>query len=514
MIKIKQKKLGVKSNFLWNIGNYSFSVASLFFIFPFLINNIGEADYGFFIFLGTINGLASVANFGFGDATQRYIAIYYSKNDLTSIKNILFTSLVIYTVIGLIVGGIMFGSASWISQLLREKNVDNETAIFLIRLSSATFILRFIFGIFSVTPQAFQRFDISAKIGIGETILRIFFYFFVVNYGFGLLGLVLVELCLAVLFIFVCYLVNCKIFNKLWFLGKFSKYLFKQLFGYSIYAALTQIVGLLWQYTDRILLGFYLGSAAIAYFSVPQQILFKVLGILGAGAAVLFPKFSVESIDFNAKEIFKRYMLLFSLLSIVVFSTMSLILPDFLTLWISPEFSGNSRGIAVILGLSCMIRGAFPVYENFFKGIGKPIYNLYIVIGSSLTILAIDVFMIPLMGLDGAGLAYLLSPWVGLLTIYLIYRLGFKESIKEPLFMFIIPLTIGYTVLFISQRIKGYLNFDESWGVLCLNGLVFSVLLISILRFYFFLLMKWRYHDLSVLKFADIIGLLNSKVKS
>ena len=504
------KYKSIKSNSIWNISNHLFSVVSLFFLFPFLIKNIGAASYGFFIFLSTINGIASVANFGFGEATLRYVALYYTKNEIPTIKNILSTSLLIYIVLGAFVGSMVYLLAPQISDLLKEKSIDSETAIYLIRVSVATFIVRFTFGIFAMVPQALQRFDISSKITIGETILRVALYVIVILKGYGLTGLVYSELLLALIYVVTNYFITSSIFKKIWFLGKFSKDLFKQIFSYSIYAALTQIVGLLWQYSDRILLGYFIGSAAIAYFSVPQQIIFKILGVIAAGSAVLFPKFSVDVISEDIKLIFKKYTLLFLMFSIIIFSTLSLIIPDFLTLWISPEFAEQAKDIAIILAMSCIIRGAFPIYQNLFKGIGKPKYNLYIITASSLTIVILDLILIPKLGLKGAGIAYLLSPLVGVVTIYFIYIKLFKESIRQPVLLLLVSLLIGYITLILGFYLKAYLNYQIAWLSMILTSVVFASLLVGLLILYLTRFSETYKEIVSVLQINQLLGILKS----
>ncbi len=479
---IKAKSL--KSNTLWNVSNHLFSVVSLFFIFPFLIENIGAASYGFFIFLGTINGIASVANFGFGEATLRYAALYYAKNEIPAVKNLLTTSLLTYVFLGGLVGFVVYMFAPQISDLLKEKSIDAETSIYLIRISVASFFVRFTFGIFAIVPQAVQRFDISSKMTIGETLLRIGLYVIVISRGCGLTGLVQCEFLLALIHVIANYIISSSIFKKMWFLGTFSGALFKEIFSFSIYSALSQIIGLLWQYADRLLLGYFIGSAAIAYFSVPQQIIFKILGVIAAGSAVLFPKFSVEKINQDIVLIFKKYTLFFLIISITVFSTISLVISDFLTLWISPEFAYEAKDIATILALSCMIRGAFPVYQNLFNGIGKPSYNLYIVIVSSSIIVILDLILIPMLGLKGAGIAYLLSPLVGVVTICFIHIRLFKESLRQPFLLLLVPLLVGYSISFLGFSLKGYLDFQIGWVSITLTAGIFALILGMLLIYY------------------------------
>jgi O-antigen/teichoic acid export membrane protein len=478
-------KKTLKANSIWNTSSHFFGVASLLFLFPFLITNIGAEKYGFFIFLSTINGIASVANFGFGEATLRFVALYYKKDDIPTIKKILTTSLFIYVIIGALLASIIYLLAPQISELLKEKSIDSQLAIYLIKVSITTFIIRFTFGIFAMVPQAIERFDISSKITIIETTLRVALYVLVIFKGYGLIGLVYCEFILALIYVVLNYIVSATIFKKVWFLGRFSKEIFKEMFSYSIYSGSSQIIGLLWQYSDRILLGYFIGTSAIAYFSVPQQIIFKILGLISAGAAVLFPKFSVEIINNDIKLIFKKFTLLLLSISIVSFAVLSLIMPEFLTLWISAEFAEEAKDIAIILAISCMIRGAAPVYMNLFKGIGKPVYNLYAIISSSLIIVILNFILIPIYGINGAGIAYLFSPLPMFLIFYLIYTRMFNESAKEAIVLFVVPLLLGYSLLTLGLMIKSRVELPINW-ISLFSQLILYTSIFSIMLFFYF----------------------------
>jgi len=462
---------GIKTNSLWNISNYGFSVVSLFFLFPFMIKHLGDSNYGFFIFLGTINGMASIANFGFGEASLRFVALYHNSNDKSSIKRIISTSFWTYILLGSVTTITIVLLAEPIVGLLKDLQFDLKQAIYLVRISAVTFLIRFIFGLFSTIPQAVQRFDVSSKIAIIETILRVVFYIVVLLTGHGLMGVVYAELLLAIIVSAINITISSKLLDTSDFFSKFTSGTLKEIFNYSIFSFLTQIVGLLWQYTDRILLGFFIGSAAIAYFSVPQQIIFKILGLVAAASVVLFPRFSLTKLDNRSKNLFKEFTLISLLFTIIVFSTLSLVVKDFIALWITPEFAAETKSIAVILSVSCMIRGAFPVYENLFKGIGKPVNNMYITIASSLIIVILDFLLIPRLGLNGAGLAYLISPIVGVFAIIYIWKRILKTSLDGPFKDYLMPLILSYALLAIFFFIKTRINIEPSW-----TNIIFQVL--------------------------------------
>lgn len=476
---------GIKTNSIWSITNYGFSILSLFFLFPFMVHRLGDSNYGFFIFLGTINGMANIANFGFSEASLRFIAFYHNRNDTASLKKVFSTSFWTNLVLGTVTAIVLILLAGLIFGLLKETEVDFSLGVRLITISAITFFIRFITGIFSIVPQSLQRFDISSKIAIAETILRVGLYVVVLLSGYGLIGIVFSEAILAIIISVVNYIYSSKLLGTFRLIGMPSVATFKEIFNYSIIAFITQMVGLLWQYTDRILLGYFIGSAAIAYFSVPQQIIFKILGLVAAASVVLFPRFSVDKLDETAKLLYKEFTLIGLIFTMIVFSTLSLIIKDFIALWISPAFAAETQSIAIILAMSCMIRGAFPVYESLFKGIGKPVFNMYIVIASSLIIVVLDFLLIPKLGLNGAGIAYLVSPLAGVSAIILIWRKILNESLLEPLKKYLIPLVLSFSLLGMSFLIKTRFEISQSWAHILFQALAFSITLSAVLMGYY-----------------------------
>lgn len=457
----------------------------MFFLFPFMIKHLGDSNYGFFIFLGTINGMASIANFGFGEASLRFIALYYNLNDKGSIKRIISTSFWTYIALGSVASATISFLAGPLTGLLNDIKIDSAEAVILIRLSAITFFIRFIFGLFGTIPQALQRFDISSKITITETILRVALYITVLLLSFGLKGIVFAELILAIIITGINILISSNLLDIKGFFNHPTRSTLKEIFNYSIFSFLTQMVGLLWQYSDRILLGYFIGSAAITYFSVPQQIIFKILGLVAAASVVLFPRFSMTNLDNVSKKLYKDFTLISLMATVIIFSTLSLVIKDFIFLWISPEFAGQTRNIAIILSISCMIRGAFPVYENLFKGIGRPEMNMYIVICSSLIIVTMDFLLIPHLGLSGAGIAYLLSPLAGVAAIIFIWKRIIISPLHEPFRNYLMPLIISVSMLGVAFVVKNKLNINTSWSSVILESFSFAVLQILVILGYF-----------------------------
>ena len=482
---MKKKVISAKLNSVWSVSSYMFSLIVLFFLFPYLIRNLGAQKYGFYIFLATINGIASVGNFGFAEATERYVALYFNENNLIALKRVLTISILLYLAIGVLIGIIIYLFSPQLANMIKDTGVSSADSIFLIRVSLLTFIIRFVFGIFESIPKSLQRFDISTKFLIIENIFRVSFTVFVISSGYGLSGLVFSELLLSILSVVANFLISVNLLGTIRLFGQFSREILNMMFDYSIYSAMSQLVGLIWQYSDKILLGYFVSSAAVAYFAAPQQMIFKILGLFAAGSAILFPKFSEKVITDDLRKICEKYFLLFISLSIIVFSTVAFVIEDFMKLWVNEQFAKQSKDIAILLAISCMVRGSFSIYENVFKGIGKPRFNFFIILISSSILLFLNAVLIPKFGLKGAGIAYLFSPLPGLFAMFYIYRNILMESYKKLIYDFFAPLIIGYAIIALAINFKDNLVYKTSWLYLITISGAYGLVITSVLLLLF-----------------------------
>jgi hypothetical protein len=68
---------GAAINAGWNAFSTIWSIAISFIIAPVLIRNMGTAQYGILLLVWSVTGILGVLQFGFGEATFRYVAYHY-----------------------------------------------------------------------------------------------------------------------------------------------------------------------------------------------------------------------------------------------------------------------------------------------------------------------------------------------------------------------------------------------------------------------------------------------------
>ena len=377
----------------------------VFFCTPLIIKNLGDTNYGIYVILGTIGGILSIASFGMGDATLKYVAEYVSTNNRHEIQKVFTSTFLIYALSGGIITLLLWLFPKIFIHILKIDQVDGALELF--RITALTFWIHLINGCFAAIPQAVQRYEFCTYVSISQNILQFVAVFIIVQAGYGMLGLIYATLLNACIIL----VLNAGIAKYLLPYMKFrwpGMQGFKKVLNYGAAVFGSQMIGLLWQHSDNIILTAFIGPHAVSYFSVPMQTVGKGFGLITSGSAVLFPRFSELSSNYDKnkekiKELYLKTTQIGLFSSIIMCVPLAVMLPDFLRLWISEDFAQKASLVATILAASYVIRGAFLPYDSLFKGLGQPKYIFVVTLASSLCILIFDLIAIPIWGIRGVG---------------------------------------------------------------------------------------------------------------
>ena len=479
------KKNSIFCNAAWNIGSLVCNLLLVFFCTPIIIRELGEASYGVYVILGSIGGILSIASLGMGEATLKYVSEYVTSGNHLEVRKVFTSTFLLYSTIGLGLSIVLFTIPSPFVKLLKIDQVENAT--FLFRITAVIFWVHLMNGSVSSIPAAVQRYEFASFVSFIQNLLQFILVILAIRLGYGLRGLMCVTLGNALLILPVNFTLGKYLIPYLGFSWP-GKAGFRKVFRYGLTIFASRLIGLLWQYSDHILLSSMIGPQAVGIFSVPRQTIGKGIDLINAGMAVLFPHFSSLSSDFakNKEEIISTYVMATQLglmASIALCVPLSIMLPDFLRLWISVKFSENASLIATILASCYVIRGASLAYDALFKGLGYPKYIFYYTLTSSLSIFLVDIISIPLWGINGIGLSYIISFSIDIVVILFV----FKRLLIIPMLVFwrdlVVPYAIAMIVLVFGLllRSKDFWPHAKWYSFLVISATLFVLNLIAVL---------------------------------
>lgn len=461
------------SNAIWNIIGRIVPLAITFFITPFLILNIGAGNYGLFMLIMSISGVMGVMSFGLGDATLRFVAHYHIRNDWEGVNRVVRSTLFLYIIIGLLIIVLVNLFAPTLLSLFSIPNESRSQAELLLRISAVCFAVTLINGVAVAIIQGVQRYDLQTKNVILAASFQALATIIVIKLSGGIIGLIFVVLSTNVFSLTISILLAKRILPQTRFTPAYSASGIKEITGYGFFSFLTHLFGLSFAYSDRLIIGSFVSSAAVGFLTVPQDLALRALSIVGQGGAVLFPKFSSTKDPARIGELYINATWVMLMLSIIIFAPLTVFMEDFLALWISPDFAQKCSKVGQLIAFSSMVRGAFVVYQELFKGVNKPQYVTAISFCVGITSLLLNLLLIPRYGLNGAGYSYLATTAWGFVAMFLTWKYLLKKESWRILFrIFVMPLAIGCSAILIGFKLQEFYP-PTSWPILIAEGVIF-----------------------------------------
>lgn len=477
----KSKPKSLTSNASWSTILTVWQAVITFVLTPLFVAKLGTSHYGLFVLLMTVSGFMGIMNLGLGDATLRYVAYYYGKNDLVGVNRVVGATFSVYVFAGVLAWALLFFGAKTITGWLSIAPDEFALTVTLLRLTSISVGLGLIFSAYSSICQALQRYDINARVQIAISLFNVIGTVVILINWPGIYELVVWSVITAVFTQALNVAVARKLIPRIRLWPSPGRQGLKEVFGYGIFSFITHILGLVWGQADRLILGSLVSPAAVAYLSVPQQLSMRGSMAVGSAGGALFPRFSVIVEKVERSRLFLDATWIFLCATIILFVPLAALFPDFLRLWINPEFSEKSAWIAQVVAFSCIVRGAFVPYDALFRGVGKPQFLTAVFFATGITSLVTNLFLIPRFGLSGAGYAYLATTLWGVVAIGFAWKRVLGETSLRPLLrVVVVPIALGYVILLIMVLLRlGW--FELGWIGLISFGVLGSVFTATVL---------------------------------
>ena len=241
---------------------------------PLMIRFLGQSEYGVYSAVSSTVGLLSLLSLGFGAGYVKYYSKYKKENNLESIYKLNGLFLIIFSLIGLIalICGVLMTlniKAIYSDGLTQEEYDIAKTLMLLMTVNTA---LSFSTGIFGTIISANEQFIFLKSIGVIKTVVSPLFNIILLYCGYRSVAMAVASLTITVLVevIYFSYLVF-KLKNKFIF-RDFEKGIFKNLFTYTGFIALNLVVDKVNWNVDKVLLGRFSGTTAVAVYSIAASL--------------------------------------------------------------------------------------------------------------------------------------------------------------------------------------------------------------------------------------------------
>jgi O-antigen/teichoic acid export membrane protein len=191
--------------------------------------------------------------------------------------------------------------------------------------------------------------------------------------------------------------------------GSFA--LFYRLFSFGGWVMISNLIIPIFVYLDRFLIGALLTMSAVAFYTVPYDIVTRLLIIPGSIAGVLFPTFSnlASNDDRNRINIILmrsiKYLLTVMMPFTVIFVVFS---KDILMIWMGNDFAEESANVFRLLSIGILLNAIGYMPIALIQGIGRPdVVAKYHLVEFPIYV-SVTFLLINHLGINGAALAWCL----------------------------------------------------------------------------------------------------------
>jgi O-antigen/teichoic acid export membrane protein len=428
----------------WNVFFTLWSTAISLILTPWLVSHLGLDYYGILLLIWSLTGVLGIMNLGLGEATLRYIALYYAKNDMPAINRVVQSTLAIYLTASVAMSAVLVLAAPVVAGFFSVADDDRPLVLTLIRLTAVVVTLGILTRTVGAVPAALQRYDVTTKINMAHSIVRFGGYMLLLALGLGVFHLVLWDAMTLLAMLTTQVVIARRLLPGLVFRPHISRSSARELLGYSVWSFLTYVFHTMHREASKLLTGSYLGPAGVSFIGVPDSLSQRVHGLVASAGETLLPRFSATGDRQHAATLFWNASWVATFVTVAVFVPYSVLLSDFLRLWIDADFAIRASLAGQLVALSYVTQSIFVPAATLARGSGKPGIVTAVIFMCGLIMVVAGITLIPTFGLAGVGIAYAAASLPAAFGTIYIARAFFHESPRLPFMRAVVsPVAVG-----------------------------------------------------------------------
>lgn len=295
---MNQRKAGIVLSYLCE----AIKIISALIYTPLMLRLLGQSEYGLYQLVSSTVSYLSLLSLGFGSAYVRYFSRYQAKKDSDGITRLNGMFLIVFTIMSavcILCGSVMLGNARVIFGD-GLTGAELETAKRLFRILLVNMAMTFPNSVFDCYIIAHERFVFQRFMSLLQSLLNPFLTLPLLLLGYGSVAMVVISTALTAT-VFLSNIVYCRKKLAMAFSFRGLQYtLLREMWGFTLFIFLHQIIDQLNWNVDKMLLGRFCGTAAVAVYGIGGQINSVYMSITNKIPSVFIPE--VNRIVMENKE--------------------------------------------------------------------------------------------------------------------------------------------------------------------------------------------------------------------
>lgn len=400
-----------------------------FFLYKYLFKTLGVELLGIWSLVLVTVSAARLSELGFASSVVKFVAKYRAQGNGAKAGKITETALLTVLFIVLFVSLLSF----YPLQLMLGLLVPEEKLSFaLMLLPYALFALciNTISGVLLSALDGCQRIDIRSILMTFGILFNLILVLLLLP-EFGFIALAYSQLIQAILILFVAGVLLKRELPSFHFLAKWNKEIFQEIWRYAVVFQLTSVVTMLYEPVTKGLLSYFGGLSMVGYYEMANRMVMQFRSLIVSVNRIFVPAVA-EMVEVDSKKIRTMYLKsyeIFFVLTIVVFSLLSLVTPAISLIWI-----GESNNIFIYFSLLLIIGWAINTFIGtaffFNQGTGYLRPNLIVQVLICLLNIILGTVLGYIYGGFGVVIGWVLALIFGSLPLLIEYHLKNEIPLK------------------------------------------------------------------------------------
>jgi O-antigen/teichoic acid export membrane protein len=379
---------------------------------PFNMAHLGVAQYGLWVLAGSVTLHFSVLDLGYGGSLVKFIAQYRAHKDSRALNEIASTMFFVLAGFGLVAYAIAAAVAFHIGSVFNITPDQAELGKWLLLIIGIHVAVSFPFGIFGGVTSGFQRYDANNYVAIASSLAVAAVNVGLLLAGYGLLTLVACTTLVRVIAFFVYRTNAYRVYPELRIRPSlFRRERLKEVTGFSVYSALIDWANKLNYQLDELVVGAFIGTAAVAVWAVAERIITGTQRLTNQLNGVLFPMI-VDSDATDDKQRLQQILLEGTRLSLAtvlpIAVTLILLGAPLIERWTRSAEMLPAVPVLQILAVAVVIRVGTATGNTLLKGSGQHKFLAFTNLGAGLANIILSVMLVGRYGLVGVAVGTLI----------------------------------------------------------------------------------------------------------
>jgi O-antigen/teichoic acid export membrane protein len=412
----------------WNLLGAGLPLIVALWAIPALIKGLGTERFGLLAIIWMGVGYFSLFDLGMGRALTKLVAERLGDGRESQLPLLISTGLRLMFGLGMIAALTVALITPWLAEdLLNVSTMLTQETVWSLWILAGT--LPFVVstaGLIGVL-QAHQRFREINAVRIPLGVINFLGPILALAFTPSLVATTLV-LAIARILAWLVYRWLCQdVFFRPEPGAPFSRTAALSLLSYGSWITVTNIIGPLMVYFDRFFIGALLTMSAVAYYTIPYEVVTRLWILPEALMGVLFPALTtaLATAPGRAGTLFFAAARTLLITMFVPIALVVLFAPEALTLWLSPQFAQESASVLRWLAIGVFINCLARLPYTALQGKGRPDLTAKLHL-AELPVYALVLWgLLEAYGITGAAAAWTLRIVVDTMALFI---LGMRET--------------------------------------------------------------------------------------